>query len=338
MKKVIECPYCDGHAELKKEDKELNFRKEVFKVLAHFHKCQKCLEEFTTTESDTLTILQAHNQYRERYSIPFVEDICALREKFELPANKMSEVLGLGVNGYSNYEKGEIPTPAIGNLINTVCDPNVFIGLLHRTEKEFAKNAYEKAKARVEYLITREREVNPFYATINQYAEANHYTGYKKPNVDKLANVIVAFISRCKPAFNDRLKLNKLLFYTDFCHYKLTGFSLTGLSYRSIQYGPVPTFYDNIYTYFENEGLICSNWIKEENGSGKELFETTGTFESKHFNAEELENIETIINKFRNTSSWDLVDLSHKEKGWMETQEKKEMISYQEYAFDLVGV
>ena len=79
MKKVIECPYCDGNAILHKETKELNYRKEVFKILAHYYKCEKCAEEFTTTESDTISLMQAHNQYREKYSIPFPEEIAKLR-------------------------------------------------------------------------------------------------------------------------------------------------------------------------------------------------------------------------------------------------------------------
>ena len=338
MKQLLECPYCDGLAELKKENRELNFRKETFKVVAHFYKCNKCLEEFTTTETDTITILQAHNQYRERLGIPFMEDIRAIREKYELPANKMSEVLGLGINGYSNYEKGEIPTPAIGNLINTIADPNVFLGLLHRAKMAFNKNAYEKAKERVEYLIQKEREIISCDCKINQYNDPNNFTGYKKANLGKLANVIIAFITKCNPEFSDRLKLNKLLFYVDFYHYKLTGFSLTGLSYRAIQYGPVPTFYENIYTYFENEGIICSKWIKGENGSAKELFQTNSEFDSKYHSAEELETIDTIINKFKDTSSWDLVDISHNERGWMELHNNKGIIGYQEYAFDLAGV
>ena len=47
MKQVIECPYYDGQAENEtKENKELSFRKEAFKVAAHFYKCNKCFEEF----------------------------------------------------------------------------------------------------------------------------------------------------------------------------------------------------------------------------------------------------------------------------------------------------
>lgn len=66
MKQKIECPYCDGTANLQKEAKELNYRKDAFKIVAHFYKCEKCNEEFTTTEADTISLMQAHNQYREK--------------------------------------------------------------------------------------------------------------------------------------------------------------------------------------------------------------------------------------------------------------------------------
>ena len=107
MKQVIECAYCDGQAQLQKTGKELKYRAELFKVVEHFYKCEKCAEEFTTTETDSVTLLQAHNQYRERHFIPFPEEILAIRDKYELSATKLSEVLGLGINGYGNYEKGE---------------------------------------------------------------------------------------------------------------------------------------------------------------------------------------------------------------------------------------
>src|SRR5688500_10288940 len=104
MKKKIECPYCDGRANLHKDVKEINYRKDVFKIVAHFYKCEKCQEEFTTTEADTISLTQVHNQYREKNNIPFPDEIAAIRQKYELSASKMSEVLGLGANGYSNYE------------------------------------------------------------------------------------------------------------------------------------------------------------------------------------------------------------------------------------------
>ena len=153
MKKKIECPYCDGFANLKQEADELTYRKEVFKIIAHFYKCEKCKEEFTTTETDDISLTQVHNQYREKNNIPFPDEIAAIRRKYDLSASKMSEVLGLGANGYSNYENGEIPTPAYGNLISAAAQPPTFMNLLEKTKGHFSDNAFNKAKERVAYLI-----------------------------------------------------------------------------------------------------------------------------------------------------------------------------------------
>jgi len=49
----------------------------------------------------------------------------------------------------------------------------------------------------------------------------------------------------------------------------------------------------------------------------------------------ELESINKVIERFNDTSTWDIVDLSHKEKAWQGLEAGKELISYQDYAFDL---
>ncbi len=338
MNQIIDCPYCNGQAHLQKTGNELTFKKEVFKVVEHFYKCEKCEEEFTTTEADTVTLLQAQNQYRERYFIPFPDEIRTIREKYDLPASKMSEVLGLGVNGYSNYEKGEIPTPAIGNLISTADKAEVFKTMLEKAKHHFSNGSYSNALEKVSCLIEEEKSSKPFYVKLNQYTEPGSFTGYRRPNKEKIAGVLIAFISKCNIEFNDKLKLNKLLFYTDFVNYKLYGYSITGLSYRAIDYGPVPSCYDNIYAYFENENIISSKWIKDSNGSAKETFVTELEFDPNLFTKEENQVLDIISDTFKNMSSWDLVELSHKEKGWIDLHLERELINYQQYAFSLNGI
>ena len=336
MKQRIECPYCDGMADLQKEIRELTYRKDQFKIIAHFYKCEKCGEEFTTTEADTISLVQAHNQYREKYNIPFPEEIAAIREKYELSAAKMSEVLGLGANGYSNYEKGEMPVPALAKLIATAAKPAVFKEFLVDARPHFSDNAFQKAEEKVDFLIEQESHCNPLYPSLNIYKEPNSYTGYKKPSEEKITGLIAMYIQKCKPEFNDKLKLNKLLFYTDFRHYKNYGRSISGLSYRAIQYGPVPANYDNVYAYLENEQTIRSEWVRLSNGSAREVFKTDGDFETSLFSSEELETINTVIDRFQEMSTWDIVDLSHKEKAWKELESGKQLISYQDYAFELM--
>ncbi|HEU4633310.1 MAG TPA: type II TA system antitoxin MqsA family protein [Flavisolibacter sp.] len=338
MKKKIECPYCDGFANLKQEADELTYRKEVFKIIAHFYKCEKCKEEFTTTETDDISLTQVHNQYREKNNIPFPDEIAAIRRKYDLSASKMSEVLGLGANGYSNYENGEIPTPAYGNLISAAAQPPTFMNLLEKTKGHFSDNAFNKAKERVAYLIRTADEHTNLCSTLNVFNEPNNYTGYRKPEPAKIANLVTYYIQHSKPDFNDKLKLSKQLFFTDFMHYKYHGTSISGLSYRTIKYGPVPANYDNIFAYLENEQLISSQFLKLPNGSARETFLSEADFDKNLFTDQEKKTIEIIIERFATISSWDILDLSHEEKAWKDLGGKRELIGYQEYAFDLKAV
>ncbi len=58
MKSKIECPYCDGIAVLNSESREITYKEKLFAVKSYYYKCEVCREEFTTTETDSLTMMQ----------------------------------------------------------------------------------------------------------------------------------------------------------------------------------------------------------------------------------------------------------------------------------------
>ena len=338
MKEVIECAYCDSVAKLHKEAKELIYRKEKFNVIQHFYKCEQCEEEFTNNEVDALTLAQAHNQYRERHSIPFPHEISELKNKYGLSAAKIGEVLGLGSNSFTNYEKGEMPTNAIGKLLKTAANPDIFLVWLEDSKAIFKQKVYEDLISKIELLAKKENELNPYYCDLDKYDSPSVYNGFRTTSTEKLSNVIVAFIKECDSSYNDKLKLNKLLFYLDFSHYRSYGYSITGTSYRAIQYGPVPSKYDNIYSFLENENVITPKFIRDEKNAAREVFETSCNFDEALFDEQELATLKDIIEKFKSTPTWDIVDLSHEENAWKDLNRNKELISYQDYAFNLKTV
>ncbi len=338
MKSKIDCPYCEGTANIKHHLQEIIYKKEAFQINAHFYLCENCAEEFTTTETDELSMNQVYNLYREKHGIPFPEEIALVRENYGLSAAAMSEVLGLGVNGYGQYEKGEVPTTAIGNLIASAKNPWVFKDLLERANDLEPKSAYSKALEKVDRYINAKITPLPFYHQIDVHSRPNSYTGFKTPNLDIIKTLFSTFISSCNPLFNDRLKLNKLLFYVDFLAYKMSGYSISGLSYRPIQFGPVPSCYDNIFVLLENEMIIFADWQQGAGESPREIFFTNSKPQNEVLNNFENNIVDYVCNKFADSSSWDLVELSHKEKAWKDLLERKELINYQEYAFELRGI
>lgn len=328
------CPFCNKRAKLESCNTVKEFKKEKFKLREFYYKCDSCGEEFTTTKTDEVTINQVYNMYRENHGIPFPEEMVLLRNKYGLSAQKMSQILGLGINTYSNYEKGEIPSLANSKLINSAKRPEILLSYLDQTKDIFAAKVYEKLVKKIQESIDNDVD-DPSISNFNWLQTPNTFSGYSIPNKEKISNLLIYLISNSNPDYNDRLKLNKMLFYIDFINYKKTGKSITGLSYRAILYGPVPANYDFIFAYFtEKERIIESEFLQSKKSRVIECFKTLQEFDSSIFDKEELDTIHKIVNLFKDTPSWDLVELSHKERAWIELNSSREVVSYQEYAFD----
>src|SRR5690606_21182393 len=116
---------------------------------------------------DDRNMIQVYNQYRERHHLPYPDEIRAIREKYGLTATKMSEVLGFGVNGYRNYETGDIPSKSNANLIKVAADPVQFKKLAVGSDALVGKGR-DKLLKRIDKLID-EEEANAEWRHIESY-------------------------------------------------------------------------------------------------------------------------------------------------------------------------
>lgn len=318
---------------LKQESRSLDFRKESFTVAYHFFLCQESGEQFTTTNIDELNMIQLYNQYREKHNLPFPDEIKEIREKYDLPATKMSEVLGFGINSYRNYENGEVPSLANSRLIQLASDPVKFKDLVELSDNIDDKHK-KKLLDRVELLIE-EQEENLFSFEFQDYLLGKHvsdqYSGYKKPNLSKVTEMVVFFSERLNPW---KTQLNKLLFYADFLMFKKTCFSISGARYKAIDLGPVPNNFNSIFEYIANNDDV-DIWIHRfSNGEGEQFKPNANRkFNRDIFDDVEFEILEKVANKFNGLSTKKLIDYSHKEKAWIANEKNKEIISYKDYGF-----
>lgn len=328
------CPFCNETANLENKIATKEFKKEKFNIREFYYKCNSCNEEFSTTWSDEITINQVYNQYREKHKVLFPEELEQLRSKYGLSAQRMSLILGLGVNTYSNYEKGEVPSLSNSKLINSARKPQIFKEYIDDVKDKLSDKEY----IRINKTIQEQLENNThdvFACNFSWINSPNKYTGYASPNKEKISNLILYLIDKNKPDFNDKLKLNKMLFYCDFINYKNTGKSITGLAYRAIPYGPVPSNYDFIFAFFiEIDKIIEPEFIESYNARVIECYKGIKKYELSIFSDEEITTINSILKSFKDMSSWDLVEFSHNEKAWKDLNSSREIISYQDYSFD----
>src|SRR5580658_5978062 len=140
----MKSPFTGGEATLQKEARTMEFRKESFPVLFQYYLCKDTGEQFTDDMLDEVNTNQVYNQYRAKYGIPFPDEIMAVREQYGLSANKMADILGLGINVYRNYESGEVPSVSNGRLIQMIKDPKEFRQLIDYSKNEFSQEDLEK--------------------------------------------------------------------------------------------------------------------------------------------------------------------------------------------------
>ena len=317
------------------EKRTMDFRKERFQIVFHYYKCEESGEQFTTTSMDEINLNQLYNQYRDKFNIPFPDEITAIRQKYGVSASKIAEILGFGTNSYRQYEAGEMPSVSNARLIQMISDPNKFIDLVSLCDSldEKTKEKYiQKAKH-----LAEERVRNSFAFNLKDYLLGNHladvYSGYRNPSFEKFTEMVVYFSEQIKPY---KTKMNKLLFYADFLMFKQSCFSISGVRYHAIDMGPVPNNFQSVFEYLANEDKVDFHYIEFPNGGIGEQFiaRTDRPFNSTLFSEIELDVLQKIVETFKTTTTNDIIELSHLEKAWKENEKTKNVISY-EYAFEL---
>lgn len=330
MEKIIDSPFADGKAVLKKRLKKMSFRKEEFDVYDLFYKCEITGEEFSTSETGDITLKQLYNQYREKNNILFPEQIIELREKYGLSPLKMSSVLGFGPNIYKSYEKGDIPNKSNSTLLNIAKDPKQFYEIAEKS-KQLNDEELRKLKDVInKFLKIDLKNQIEKYLKINS-DEISQYTGYVKRNFDKFANMVLFFIKN-ERTFTTRL--NKYLFYSDFICYRNTGYSMSGYPYSAIERGPVPDDYKSLFYNLWETDIIKTKEVAIDDKIF-EQFVPAKEFDKKLFDKTEILILNYVHDNLRYKKTKEIIDQSHFEKGWIENKENKVDISYQKYAFEL---
>ena len=331
----MKSPITGLEMKLTKEQRSMIFRKETFDIVFHYYQCEDSGEQFTSAALDELNMNQVYNQYRDKFNIPFPDEINNIRSKYGLSASKMSEILGFGVNSYRQYEAGEIPSVANAKLIQMVDDPQNFMEMT-------ALCGTLDEKARVKYIqkaifLAEEKKRNIFNINFKEYLLGNHladiYSGYRNPNFEKITEMVVYFSDKLSPF---KTKMNKLLFYADFLMFKQSCFSISGMRYKAIEMGPVPINFQSIFEYLANKDEIDIFTTEFPQGYIGEQFKAKNDrpFRVELFSEKELNVLEKVANVFKPTSTNQIIEISHLEEAWKKNEKNKSVISY-EYAFDL---
>jgi putative zinc finger/helix-turn-helix YgiT family protein len=324
------CPNCEKETELEliHRVEDIKVRGEAIKVEVKYYKCKNCGEEFEEPHSDEDPLDKAYRAYRRRHGMMQPEEVRDFRKRFGLTQNEMSRLLGWGGATLSRYENGALQDETHEKALRLAMDPRNLLKLIEEAPDALSE---EKRNRLINELKAAEEEacsLEMIYEERFGKYEANELSGYRRFDLGKLFNAILYF---CKGGVL-KTKLNKLLFYADFMHFKDYAVSITGARYAHIPFGPAPDKYALYFaTLLENGAIkveedIIGDFLGEEFISVKEP-------DLSSFSDSELKILATVKEYFKDFTAKRITDFSHDEKGYKETA-TGDTISY-EYANEL---
>jgi hypothetical protein len=137
-----------------------------------------------------------------------------------------------------------------------------------------------------------------------------------QPNDNKFRELmlLIARKSEGDPRFG-ALKLNKLLFYSDFLAYLTLDSPITGQEYFALENGPAPRYMVRLRDQMAAKGDIALRKKETVSGTQARTFALREPNLSQ-FTASEVDLVDNVVRFFWNQAGTEMSDLTHRFPGW----------------------
>lgn len=292
------------------------FKDEEVSFLATYEYCSSADEFLETEEMIKANSLAMKDAYRKKAGLLTSGEIIAIREKYGISQKDFSEVLNWGKATITRYENNQVQDRAHDDVLRKIdSDPKWFLEMLKRAKGRISEKAFNKyyhetseqfKKKRNQYLSD---SIQAIYADFQD----ENLRGGAELNLNKVVEMINYLALKLKRLH--KVKLMKMLWYSDNLHYKRNGISISGLVYRALTMGAVPEGYDQIVLL---DGVNFDTVWYGENVAYR--FKPSPGFEIKELTQSEIKALDDVILQLGNLITDEIVHKMHREEAYRCTE------------------
>ncbi len=322
----MECPICD-------KTHEVEERKRIVKTIIkgkeiecedRYYYCRNAKNkdecEFVNGSMLNKNLMNGRNAYREKYSLLTSNEIVEIRENYGLTQVDLARLLGWGEATIARYESKAIQDEAYDNILRLIKeDPLCALLFLKKNGDKFDDTKRAEIREKIldkmdlygkEYL-TRQT----FKGEYVGYEGESDYNGFTKLDIDKI-EAAISYIAEKVPNLY-KVKLMKMLWYSDVISFKNYGHAITGLVYKHNTMGALPVGH---YSMMNLENL---NVDEEESANYDSKFHIypSKNMDYSVLSDEDILVLDKVIEKFSNYKAKDIVKYMHEEKAYTETED-----------------
>ena len=325
-KELKGCPICgkEHEVEIRKRKSQIRIKDTMVDFDEIYYRCTNVSDnednEYVSAGMMDRNLLEAKDVYRKENGLLTSNEIKQIRKKYGLTQAEFSFLLGLGEITITRYEKKLIQDETYDKVMRLVYE-DAFLALdyLKENKDKFKNtNRYEEIERNIKRIVIQDaveyfnkKEIMSKYVDFESQSIMN---GFKNVDIPKLETVINYIANKNNNLY--KVKLMKLLWYIDMLYYKKYGKSLTGLVYVHQKLGALPIGFDELMK-------LKSIKVKEEIKDEATIFHIlpNKNYEGEKLSKQEKEVIDTIIDKFKDFNTNQIVEYMHNEKAYRETNQ-----------------
>ncbi len=328
------CTCCMEEHEVKmvSMQEHLTFKGIVVEYIAKYTYCDIAEELYANEEQMQENDIVMKDAYREIQGLLTSEEINNIRKKYGITQSDMCLLLGWGGKTITRYESHQVQDKAHDTILKKLDqDPEWFMVLLEQSKSSFSAEVYRKYFESVAMLYEKNQDWylrKSIEAKYVKYRGNGILQGNTVLSLNKVIDVIRYFAASARVKFLYKVKLMKLLWYSDALSYKMQGHAITGLAYQAMPMGAVPIGHETI---IDLKGVPC-----EEVDMGETIayhFELKGNAEYPSLSEDDKRILDIVIDRFGEMNKDEIVNFMHAERAYKETA-PREVISFR-YAENL---
>ena len=264
-------------------------------------------------------VFNARNAYRVKMGLLTSDEIVAIRENYGLSQVDLAKLLGWGEATISRYESKAIQDEAYDTMLRLIKDnPLQALESLKKNSDKFSVKKRLEIRAKiVEKLDSYGKEFltrQTFEGEYANFEEPSDSNGFAILNIDKIEAMISYLAQKVNNLF--KVKLMKMLWYSDVLSFAEIGSSMSGLVYRHEAMGALPVGH---YSLMNLENLN----VQEEMSYNYDTMLHVYPIANMDYSVladEEKAILDKVIKKFKDYKTKDIVDYMHDEKAYIETK------------------
>ena len=320
----MNCPLCDKMHEIeeRKRTTSITIKGEEVFYEERFYFCANADEdenEFETAAMTNENLLNARNAYRVKMGLLTSTEIVALRESYGLSQVDLAKLLGWGEATISRYESKAIQDEAYDTMLRLIKDnPLQALEFLKKNADKFTMSKRVEIRSHIvdkldsygkEFLTRQTFESE--YANFEEPSDSN---GFTMLNIEKIEAMISYIAEKTDNLF--KVKLMKMLWYSDVLAFIENGLAMTGMVYRHEAMGALPVGH---YSLMNLEKLNIQEEMSYSCDTMLHIYPTVN-MDYSVLTDREKSILDKVITKFSAYRAKDIVEYMHKEMAYTETR------------------